>query len=246
MPIELLFHLQTANFYIPRDVKHGDILTCSYPACRAFGVKFCFCVYCNIPVAKRCFRKRHHHSEEEEGAAESATIANHSTHHSTTCDDNDPSSPLLQNSSCSHSHNTSQAYTKVPSPCSEEPPADTSDRTMRSNNVSALAASTHDVDRPGSKKREFSSSCDHVIYQHVARMPKRRSDSNFDGAASSALVMRRDHVSKCANECLLNSDRRFRWDALLSQRPTAVNSSSGKVDLDAWLLSVVQVSDFQK
>ena len=239
MPIELLFHLQTANFYIPRDVKHGDSLTCSYPACRAFGVKFCFCVYCNIPVAKRCFRKRHHHSEEEEGAAESATmIANNSTHHSTTCDENDPSSPLLQNSSSSHSHNTSQAYTKVTSPCSEEPPADTSDRTMRSNNVSALAASTHDVDQPSSKKREFPSSCDHVIYQHVAKMAKRRSASNLDCAASSALVMRQDHV--------LNSDRRFQWDALLSQRPIAVNSSSGKVDLDAWLLSVVQVSDFQK
>ena len=200
-------------------------------------------------MAKRCFRMRHHHLEEDGGAAESATIAIDSTHQSTAFD-NDRSSPPLQYSSSSPSHNTSQAFTKVPSPLSEESPADISDhRTMRSNNISALAAvPTHVIDQPTSKKRGLSSSCDHVIYHHGAKkMPKRRSDSNLDCVASSALVVQQqDHVTKCVDNYLLGIDRRVQWDALLRQRPAAINSSSGQVDLHAWLLSVIHVSDSQK
>jgi hypothetical protein len=48
------------SFYIaPDDVQHGDELFCTYPACNeGQGVKFCYCVYCKAPVAKRNFRIR--------------------------------------------------------------------------------------------------------------------------------------------------------------------------------------------
>jgi hypothetical protein len=62
----LLFYtilLQTAHFQIPKDVKHGQELFCSYAACRDGGVKFCYCMHCRIPVAKRNFRIRHHHCD---------------------------------------------------------------------------------------------------------------------------------------------------------------------------------------
>jgi hypothetical protein len=58
-----LLVLQTAHFKIPTDVKHGQELFCSYPACRDGGVKFCYCMHCRIPVAKRNFRIRHHHCD---------------------------------------------------------------------------------------------------------------------------------------------------------------------------------------
>jgi hypothetical protein len=61
----LLISLQNAHFTINSDaVKHGEELHCSHSACRASGIKFCFCAYCAIPVAKRNFRIRHHHCEE--------------------------------------------------------------------------------------------------------------------------------------------------------------------------------------
>lgn len=58
-------NFQTAYFVIPEDVKHGDGLICSFPACRNRGVKFLYCQYCKDPVAKRNFRSRHNHAEEK-------------------------------------------------------------------------------------------------------------------------------------------------------------------------------------
>mmetsp|Transcript_28944 Transcript_28944/g.33309 ORF Transcript_28944/g.33309 Transcript_28944/m.33309 type:complete len:475 (+) Transcript_28944:125-1549(+) len=53
---------KTAYFVIPKGVKHGEELICSFPVCRNSGVKFRFCTHCNIPVAKRNFRKTHLHN----------------------------------------------------------------------------------------------------------------------------------------------------------------------------------------
>jgi hypothetical protein len=41
---------------------HGTELYCSYFACRNAGIKFRYCVYCKLPVAKRNFAKRHRHT----------------------------------------------------------------------------------------------------------------------------------------------------------------------------------------
>ena len=54
---------QTAYFQIPKDIKHGDFLVCSYPACRNRGVKFLYCSFCKDAVAKRNFRNRHYHED---------------------------------------------------------------------------------------------------------------------------------------------------------------------------------------
>lgn len=55
-----LFH-QTAYFVVPEDVKHGAELVCSYDHCRNAGIKFRYCVFCSLPVAKRNFFKKHKH-----------------------------------------------------------------------------------------------------------------------------------------------------------------------------------------
>lgn len=55
--------LQTAYFEISPDIKHGDGLICSFPACRNRGVKFLYCAYCKDPVAKRNFRNQHSHAD---------------------------------------------------------------------------------------------------------------------------------------------------------------------------------------
>ena len=62
MPLDHNF--KTAHFAIPEDVQHGADLVCSYSACRDGGVKFRFCSWCRIPVAKRNFRMRHDHTGE--------------------------------------------------------------------------------------------------------------------------------------------------------------------------------------
>jgi hypothetical protein len=59
----LVFVSQTAHFVLPKGVEHGQDLVCSYPVCRDGGVKFRYCLFCRIPVAKRNFRLRHNHAE---------------------------------------------------------------------------------------------------------------------------------------------------------------------------------------
>ena len=63
MPVE--HNPKTAHFRISEDMKHGTELVCSFPACRKAGIKFCYCAFCQTPVAKRNFRKRHMHDNAE-------------------------------------------------------------------------------------------------------------------------------------------------------------------------------------
>lgn len=64
MPVDHNF--RSAHFRIPPNVKHGEHLVCSYPECRREGVKFRFCLTCQIPVASRNFRQRHSHYNSED------------------------------------------------------------------------------------------------------------------------------------------------------------------------------------
>lgn len=53
---------QTAYFVIPDDgIQHGKELICSYNGCSNPRTKFCYCVHCNQPVAKRNFARKHNH-----------------------------------------------------------------------------------------------------------------------------------------------------------------------------------------
>ena len=61
MPVE--HNPKTAHFRISEDMKHGTELVCSFPSCRRAGIKFCYCAFCQTPVAKRNFRKRHMHDD---------------------------------------------------------------------------------------------------------------------------------------------------------------------------------------
>mmetsp|Transcript_28935 Transcript_28935/g.69847 ORF Transcript_28935/g.69847 Transcript_28935/m.69847 type:complete len:542 (-) Transcript_28935:136-1761(-) len=59
MPMD--HNAKTAYFVVPEDVKHGAELVCSYDHCRNAGIKFRYCVFCSLPVAKRNFFKKHKH-----------------------------------------------------------------------------------------------------------------------------------------------------------------------------------------
>ena len=52
---------QTAYFLIKEGTPHGTLLKCSHPFCSESGYKFRYCMFCNVPVAKRNFTKRHSH-----------------------------------------------------------------------------------------------------------------------------------------------------------------------------------------
>lgn len=73
--------LQTAYFEISPDIKHGDGLICSFPACRNRGVKFLYCAYCKDPVAKRNFRNQHSHADGAEGTIAAAQPSIQQTSH---------------------------------------------------------------------------------------------------------------------------------------------------------------------
>lgn len=54
---------ETAYFDIPADIEHGCTLICSHPQCAASGRRFRFCKFCDLPVAKRNFQRRHSHGQ---------------------------------------------------------------------------------------------------------------------------------------------------------------------------------------
>jgi hypothetical protein len=54
-------NIKTGYLLIPDDASHGMDLLCSHNQCRNEGVKFLYCAVCQLPVAKRNFRKRHSH-----------------------------------------------------------------------------------------------------------------------------------------------------------------------------------------
>ncbi|KAG7355605.1 hypothetical protein IV203_000291 [Nitzschia inconspicua] len=55
----------TAFFLVPRTIQHGEEVICSHAACRKAGVKFRYCSFCETPVAKRNFGRRHSHAGEK-------------------------------------------------------------------------------------------------------------------------------------------------------------------------------------
>lgn len=56
-------HKKTAYFVLPKNVKHGDGLTCSHPLCQKKGIRFAYCKVCDVPVAKINFSTRHKHDD---------------------------------------------------------------------------------------------------------------------------------------------------------------------------------------
>jgi len=71
MPMD--HNVKTAYFVVPKDVKHGTELLCSYFGCRGAGIKFRYCIHCKLPVAKRNFAKRHRHNKGGNGDKISAS-----------------------------------------------------------------------------------------------------------------------------------------------------------------------------
>ena len=98
---------------IPEDIKHGDGLICSYPACRNRGVKFLYCSYCRDPVAKRNFRMKHSHSEGEEGNGkapkEEKSFSRNYKSNGNDNDDDEEIMPLTTTVVSSSSHHSSMA-----------------------------------------------------------------------------------------------------------------------------------------
>jgi len=65
LPLSLpSYFTQNAYLCIEKTTKHGDELVCSFDACRYSGIKFLYCSYCDGPVYKRDFAKRHCHLDD--------------------------------------------------------------------------------------------------------------------------------------------------------------------------------------
>lgn len=53
-------------------MEHGEELICSYTKCRSNGIKFRYCAFCKVPVAKRNFFKKHAHTEDKKAKTNEA------------------------------------------------------------------------------------------------------------------------------------------------------------------------------
>ncbi|KAG7350591.1 hypothetical protein IV203_009951 [Nitzschia inconspicua] len=219
---------KTAYFVVPHDIEHGKNLICSYPPCADLGVKFCFCVHCGIPVAKRNVRQRHDHGRGKRpqnitakpsaaAAAAAAVVVDPPNRNgkdsglTDTKDSNVTSSTDAQVETLSGSGKNSQYVD--PLQVSADPSGQQNDED---------STSTHTSSSSGEKDQK-------VISSGYRR--RNRSSSIVRGVGvSSDKVWRKGAVSE---------ERERKWADLLYDRPQDRNQQ----EMCDWLLSVLQVTN---
>ncbi|KAG7360233.1 hypothetical protein IV203_035332 [Nitzschia inconspicua] len=216
---------KTAYFVVPHDIEHGKNLICSYPPCADLGVKFCFCVHCGIPVAKRNVRQRHDHGRgkssqnitaEPSAAAAAAVIVDPPSRNGKDSgmtdikDRNITSSSDAQVETLSGSAKDSRHVDPIQ--VSADPSGQQNDEE---------STSTHTSSSSGEEDQKLNSSG-----------YRRRNRSNIvrGVGVSSDKVWRKGAVSE---------ERERQWADLLYDRPQDRNQQ----EMCDWLLSVLQVTD---
>jgi len=203
---------------------HGENLICSYENCAALGVKFCYCAYCGIPVAKRNFRQRHDHDEKKSRQkVPKATVAavasnqkqpgEESAQSSST--GNQPSDPRPSSSEDADADGKRAATQKA---SAEEPDADGEEDDDGDENISSHSSSV-------------SLGEGNPYALNAAQRP--------NGGRDRAVIRVAESGGKVWRPGSVSIERERHWARLLYDRPEERNEN----DMSQWLLSVLQVSD---
>jgi hypothetical protein len=228
-------------------------LICSYPECVAQGVKFCFCIYCGIPVAKRNFRQRHNHGQKKgrQNVHPHELASNIGTTTNTTTTTNSDSANLKeefddQGPAQGTTHSSVQG---VHQPFDRELYKQPEGETPASPSVkptSRIKAPAEDDDE-GEESFSTGSSSTSSMNQgritfrnvHKAQYRDNATSGGSGRGEKRSNIIRTQQGGKVWTPANVSEERKERWASLLYDRPEERNED----DMSHWLLSVLQVSD---
>lgn len=197
---------------IPENVKHGEELICSYFACRNAGIKFRYCSHCKVPVAKRNFRKRHKHGGEIVAGEDSGAE-----------DDNSAvGGPVAPPSLANKRGIPSQIMASR-----EEPEEADALSSQTSNSVN------HE---PKDKTVE-----DDAIKAAAIQARLGLVRSSMRTFQADRLNKPRTGMAAPADGGKISQERKERWEALLTKRPSTKEGDC----MSNWLMEVLSVSDLE-
>jgi hypothetical protein len=227
---------------------------CSYYACRNTGIKFRYCAYCNVPVAKRNFRKRHQHGNEPDADGESHSGDDSASASRSSADeekiktrDEPPARKAkakidakavkiieAEEKSLDKGATDSKAAKQVDILVSVEKKRDSSlsNPEERKNNDG-----DESDEADGSRRSSFNSSS----VESNNRMVMEGHDSNSQRPPVSLRTIDVDHAAQHPSVALgtVDVDRAARWAALLMNRPQSDDNNT----MQSWLVEVLSVSD---
>lgn len=224
---------------------------CSYYACRNNGIKFRYCAYCNVPVAKRNFRKRHQHGKEAEGEShsgdDSASLSRGSADEEKVKTGDKPPTRKAraktdaktvkveaEEKSLEKDAADSEAAKQVCIPVSVEKKRDSSPSNPEEQRINEGDESD---EADGSRRSSFSSSS----VESNNQMVMNGHNSNSKRPPVSLRTIDVDHAAQQPPVALGTDDvdRATRWAALLIKRPQSNDNNA----MQSWLVEVLSVSD---
>ncbi|KAG7340708.1 hypothetical protein IV203_024251 [Nitzschia inconspicua] len=207
-----------AYFQVPRNVRHGEDLICSYEKCRAQGVKFAYCVHCGIPVAKRNFRQRHGHGIKRLRKSELRRIE----------EDEDTVTMLTE---AEESQRIDMESTK---PKSREK--------VEKNDSISLAGASMDGDEQKTVTWQQSQVQEEAVVAKEAidrYIYSRENDRQDHQAVGDATVAPSNNTNRVWARGFVSPERQHQWVELMYDRPSMASSD----EMLQWLFKVLHVSD---
>jgi hypothetical protein len=216
---------------------------CSYNACRKTGIKFRYCAYCNVPVAKRNFRRRHQHGGEPDGESQSGddTASRSSAEEEKS---KTPSKTVKQVKSVEKplDMSTSMISDKNKSGADSTAIKQESQISSPSNPEEQKNVEADESDEAGCRRSSFTSSSDES-HNRMTNNRMTMSDRDSDSLQSPTALRTVAALPSAQQPPIAlrtnNDDRTTRWAALLTKRPPSDDSNA----MQAWLVEVLSVSD---
>ena len=221
-------------------MKHGTELLCSYFTCRNAGIKFRYCVYCKLPVAKRNFAKRHKHAGKKhpDDPTSSDSTAQNDTNRATE-DDSAPRCIIIEEKEKQKKDDGTPQNKDSSSEekCVEEKLVNEVNST---HDISKSRISGDTSENPMQPEKMKGSS---TLGDEPKEMEKDNESTSPDEKKKS--MSSKDTLPVCvsAKVTIPPSKRHEAWEKLLLLRPKVTRPNSDA--MQAWIQEVLRVSNFE-
>ncbi|KAG7373401.1 hypothetical protein IV203_034125 [Nitzschia inconspicua] len=209
-----------AYFQVPRNVRHGEDLICSYEKCRAQGVKFAYCVHCGIPVAKRNFRQRHGHGIKRLRKSELRRIE----------EDEDTATMLAEAEQSQEIEDVENTKPKSRKKEEKNDPFSSSGASMDCDEQKTATLQQGQVQKEAVVAKE-------AIDRYIHARENDRQD--YQAVVGDATVARSNNTNRVWAMGFVSPERQHQWVELMYDRPSMASSD----EMLQWLFKVLHVSD---
>lgn len=222
--------IKKAFFVIPEGIQHGAELLCSYFPCRSAGIKFRYCLYCKLPVAKRNFYKRHRHEEwTTKSDSNNKNTANDSP---PILHDDENASSGEERKECHVQQENEETHTTqacVPTENSSSPAYAVTSEAI--NYAEDIDQAKPIVPAPSTRKE--------IVVEEM--LPSSACCENEQSCQNE--TTKEDKVDNDNDKLNVSIERRIAWGQLLTKRPRSKDSTSD--EMLSWIQEVLRISDLE-